>query len=57
MAVVVVRVIKIVGMKDNCFSTLDNTIKTKFFSHPEGGVEILSAEISDPYDSVLLLEF
>ena len=58
--VVAVRVIKIFGVKDNCFSTLGDVTKNDFFSHlflKGGGAEISSTEISDPENSILLPEF
>ena len=63
-AVAAVSVIRIVGTKDDCFWTLDNLLhgiiplKIDVFSHPiERGANLLSAEISDPYNSILLLKF
>ena len=55
---VAVRLIKIFGTKDKRFSILDDVIKMNvFFNLCEGGAEILSTEISDPYNSILMLEF
>ena len=52
---VAVRVIKIFGAKDNRFSTLGDV--NVFSQLYEEGAEILFTEISDPHNSILLLEF
>ena len=55
---VAVKVIKIYGTKDHCFSTLDDVTKNEcFLSSLGGGAEILSTEYSDPYNSIVLPEF
>ena len=49
LAAVAVRVINIIGTKDNHFSTLSGVTKMNVFSHIyEEGAELLSTEISDP---------
>ena len=57
---VVVRVINVFGTRDNCFSTLGDVTKNECFLSPygaEGKTEILSTEISDPDNLILLREF
>ena len=55
--VIAVRVIKIIGNKDDCFSTLGDVTKNECLSNlKEGGAEILSIDISNPQNLILLPE-